>query len=712
MTGPPKRVAILGGGIAGLTAAYWLSSTDELRSRYQVTVHQLGWRLGGKLASGRRGANRVNVEHGLHVWFGCYDNSFATMKDVYAAWETRPDGFPFGTIYDAFDQQSYTPMGEVIDGRHAFFNLTWPTLPGRPGEPRDLPEARELVGKAIRAVLDVVERLERDHQASFPNHGELPTHVEEATKEGEFRAELPGLLQRALHIATGEGALEGTTLLLDGLRWLLAEFHREAIRHADAVVDGNVDAHFLRNALDIGLTCLKGVLNPRYGIVHDWNLDRIDHLDLREWLLQNGGRPDIVRGWSCIKVLYDTMFQYREGRLDQPSYAAGTALRALIRIAMTYRGSVLYLVRAGMGEAVIAPIYELLAGRGVEFCFFHKVSGLALSQGKDRIAQIEIEVQAKTKDGPYRPTIVENGLVTWGDHPDWDQLKEGDRYRQAAIDFESAWDQPPPEEQIILREGEDFDIVVLAIALGSYKQLNHEPRLADELIAADPGFASMTRELGLVPSIGVQLWLRPPLPELGWTTGRPAAVSWTYPNDVWAEMTPVMASEGWRNRPGSLHYLCGVLPTGLYLRPWSEPKVPEAARAIALNSTRSQLAQYTNTIWPEAVQDGGSCLDWALLVDPEEGDATGPARLATQVIKANVTPTECCVGSHAGSTRYRSGAKTAFQNLYICGEVARTGLNSTCVEASVMSGMAAARAICGVPGVIAGEGFLGPPFPG
>ena len=54
-----QRVAILGGGIAVLSAAYELSETDE----YEVTVYTMGWRLGGKGASSRNEAlgNRVGV---------------------------------------------------------------------------------------------------------------------------------------------------------------------------------------------------------------------------------------------------------------------------------------------------------------------------------------------------------------------------------------------------------------------------------------------------------------------------------------------------------------------------------------------------------------------------------------------------------------------------------------------------------------------------
>ena len=63
------KVAILGGGVGGMTAAFELTATPELRERYDVTLYQLGWRLGGKGASGRnaRAHDRIE-EHGLHVW--------------------------------------------------------------------------------------------------------------------------------------------------------------------------------------------------------------------------------------------------------------------------------------------------------------------------------------------------------------------------------------------------------------------------------------------------------------------------------------------------------------------------------------------------------------------------------------------------------------------------------------------------------------------
>jgi uncharacterized protein with NAD-binding domain and iron-sulfur cluster len=50
---PRIKVAVLGGGVGSIVTAFYLTSTPALRARYDVTVYQVGWRIGGKGASGR-----------------------------------------------------------------------------------------------------------------------------------------------------------------------------------------------------------------------------------------------------------------------------------------------------------------------------------------------------------------------------------------------------------------------------------------------------------------------------------------------------------------------------------------------------------------------------------------------------------------------------------------------------------------------------------
>ena len=79
------KVAILGGGISALTAAFELTEHDP-DSSYDITVYTLGWRLGGKAAVGRDTSCYDRAyEHGLHIWAGFYDNAFDVVKRLYGA---------------------------------------------------------------------------------------------------------------------------------------------------------------------------------------------------------------------------------------------------------------------------------------------------------------------------------------------------------------------------------------------------------------------------------------------------------------------------------------------------------------------------------------------------------------------------------------------------------------------------------------------------
>jgi len=62
-----KRIAILGGGGAALSAAYHLTRTPELRAQHDVTIYQMGWRLGGQGASGRNRDRRSREIDGARM---------------------------------------------------------------------------------------------------------------------------------------------------------------------------------------------------------------------------------------------------------------------------------------------------------------------------------------------------------------------------------------------------------------------------------------------------------------------------------------------------------------------------------------------------------------------------------------------------------------------------------------------------------------------
>jgi uncharacterized protein with NAD-binding domain and iron-sulfur cluster len=91
------KVAVLGGGCGAMAAAFELTATEELRQKYEITVYQQGWRLGGKGASGRNSRYGQRIEeHGLHMWMGFYENAFSVIRRCFEEWQKAPNN-PFKT---------------------------------------------------------------------------------------------------------------------------------------------------------------------------------------------------------------------------------------------------------------------------------------------------------------------------------------------------------------------------------------------------------------------------------------------------------------------------------------------------------------------------------------------------------------------------------------------------------------------------------------
>jgi predicted NAD/FAD-dependent oxidoreductase len=132
--------------------------------------------------------------------------------------------------------------------------------------------------------------------------------------------------------------------------------------------------------------------------------------------------------------------------------------------------------------------------------------------------------------------------------------------------------------------------------------------------------------------------------------------------------------------------------------PQSDSGYPARAAALAKANAVEQLTLRIGALWPAAA--GG--MPWEWLVDPANG--SGQGRFDRQYWRANVDPSERYVLSVTGSSAGRPlSAGTGFSNLYLAGDWLRTGLDSGCVEAAVMGGMQAARALCGYPERIEGD---------
>ena len=152
--GPPRRIAILGGGVAGLATAFALTERAQ-RKRFDVTVYQMGFRLGGKCASSRRtDAHERIEEHGLHVLLGCYEAAFGMLRAAYTELD-RPAGAPLATWTEAFAPHSFFTMAESIDGRWTDWRVRFPTNKRVPGDGGIWLSARDYAGMLPQIIASI-----------------------------------------------------------------------------------------------------------------------------------------------------------------------------------------------------------------------------------------------------------------------------------------------------------------------------------------------------------------------------------------------------------------------------------------------------------------------------------------------------------------------------------------------------------------------------
>ena len=430
--------------------------------------------------------------------------------------------------------------------------------------------------------------------------------------------------------------------------------------------------------------------------------DSLDDQEWSAWVMRHGASPRAMAS-AAGRCSYDYVFGSRAGITDfgHRAVAAGTAMRALLRLLFNYKGALFFKLQAGMGDIVFAPLYELLHRRGVKFRYFHKVTHLGLSADGRAIETIGIERQATLKDdtpgAEYRPLYDVNGLPCWPSRPWYDQLVEGDELQCRGIDLESMWSGWKGTELPPLRVGQDFDLVVLGISLGGL------PAIAGELMQRHAPWQAMVDNVKTVATQAMQFWFNDPLRDLGWIGDSGILTGYYEPMDTWSDMSFLLPRENWGAvAPQQISYFCTVFkPTGP-APPFGPSDYPQRQLAAAKAGAQPWIDKRLTQLMPRTEGDDGR-FDTARLFDQNGG--SGQARLEAQYFRVNVDPpSELYVQSVPGSTRHRMTADgSGIDNLFLAGDWLRTGINAGCVEAAAMGGLQAARAISGRDIPIVGE---------
>lgn len=659
------KIAILGGGMAGLSAA-WRLSEPGWRDRFDsITVYQRGWRLGGKGASSRGLHGRIE-EHGLHVWLGCYENAFSVLRECYDELDraTTDPGAPIRTWDEAM-----TPADEIgLAERWEDGWLVWlgkftqndetPGDPARTGREMTVPG---FLVQAVRLLLDFTDSLEE------PASLVLSASAQPASSRGWVDAVRAGASAAMLDGASAADVLTGA---LGALREALDYEHRPDHKRSWLLIS-------LVTATIRGMLADNLATDPQ-------GFRAINDEDFTEWILRHGAHPDVVE-FPLIRGLYDFVFGHVDADHDRPAMGAGVAVFLIGAALFQYRGSIFWKMTAGMGDVVIAPLYQGLRQRGVTFEFFHRVDSLHLDDRRQAVDSIVLGRQVRLAPGVghYEPLTKVHGLPVFPDAPLSDQIEPRDGLRTLESHFGSRDDA----EQRVLLRGRDFDHVVLAVSIEMVGLT------AAELIDDQPAWREMTTRIRTVATQGLQLWLRPDEADLGWH--RPAVTTSAYipPFETWASMGQTLWTEDWPpdQQPGTVAYLCGTLEA-----PWppTEPddEYVRRCRARVRDNAVRHLDSYLGFYLPGAVTERGFA--WHLLCGADGRDDS--AALTTQHMSVNIDPSDRYVQSVPGSDKYRLRPdESGYDNLVLAGDWTDCGWNAGCIEAAVLSGLQAANALLG-----------------
>src|SRR6478736_649415 len=473
----------------------------------------MGWRLGGKGASGRNAAfgNRIE-EHGLHVWGGFYRNAFRMMREIYAAQPN--DGRLFKQWSDAFKRHSAVQLEESVDG-------SWiPWLIDLPEDPANDPDSDPTSGAAlpppgeyIHLILNALKDLLDDARPEFKSEPPPQTGIVAGGWLQRLRQEIDvvtgdiaGMVTRHTPHALVTAARD-LAAMLPGDPNLHSDLHLAAI--ANLIIDADDAARAIATTLD-GPThddrrlveMISLVRATIVGLIHDDVLKRgfesINDLDWTVWMAKHGASPEAQKS-AMVRGIYDYVFGYEKGMGDRPSLEAGTAVNGILRLFFTFKGSLFWEMQAGMGDVVFAPTYEVLKARGVKFKFFHRVEQLLPDAQKTVVDSIVVRQQAEVQGGgEYEPLVRINQVPSWPSQPDLSQLVDGQSF--TGVNFESAWAAPTGTLHTLQR-GVDFDDIILGISIEGVKYV------CKDLPAPGSPFQQMMDNLQTVQTCSMQLWL-------------------------------------------------------------------------------------------------------------------------------------------------------------------------------------------------------------
>ncbi len=708
------KIAIVGAGPAGLATAFYLTdpaTNPGWAERYDVDVYTLGWRVGGKGATGRNAdaCERVQ-EHGIHVFGNMYFNSLRMMQSCYQelAWDAHDRN---RTMDEAFLPSTLTLMTDYFAGAWHRDVERFPDNRGRPWLNNVWPKAHGITVEVLNMVSERLAKLIewRDHPDAGWLHrlldrvgqlaGDELTRVATAVSDRIIQEEQSGEPDLAAHA-------EALRLMADAVA---------LVARLTAADPGNAALRATFLNLDLAVTTLRGIVDDD---LVGKGIDSIDGENYREWLQRHGASATTLAS-GAPQVYPNTALSYEYGDTTAVPAMSAMAFVSFFLRQVLGKGAGAYFFAEGTGETVIKPLYRLLVQRGVRIHFFHKLAAVVPDPERPRIDRLEFDLQATVRSEPYDPLrrLDGSGELVWPDRPNYDQLVEGDALRRGGFDLESWWTPWQPVGRRVLRAGEDFDQVVLATPIGT---LEHTCGDVIRHPAAGDAWRGMVGAIKTAASQQVQIWLTRPTAALGWNevqekTGRYVGPLYNQDLTSFCDFTSIIDCERWpnANRPQGLIYFIGALSDPEPIPPFDDHGYPARVRERIKWATIQYLRNIDGLLPGATTQPLLSpSFDFDLLAphDPSRRKR-GVNQFEQQYWRANIDPNERYTLSVKGSVKYRLEAwDSKFDNLVLAGDWIYTGFNVGSFEGAVMSGKLATLALTGSPSLdtIYGYTFLHP----
>ncbi len=311
---PGGKIAILGGGMAGLSAA-WRLSEPGWRDRFDsITVYQRGWRLGGKGASSRGPNGRIE-EHGLHIWLGYYENAFGMLRECYSEIDraTNDPTAPITTWDQALIPGDNLGLADRFGNDWLMWLGTFTRNGGLPGEPdatgREM-TVLEFTRRAVRLVRDFAE----SQRSASPVGLELSTSADPTPASGWIDAIQCAAMAALLALADPDAAKPTLNSMIDNA----VTAAREALDY-----ERRPDHRRSWQLLSMMVAVIRGILADNL-VTDPRGFRAINDEDYNAWLLRHGAHPDVL-DFALVRGLYDLVFAYEDADPQRPFFRCGAS---------------------------------------------------------------------------------------------------------------------------------------------------------------------------------------------------------------------------------------------------------------------------------------------------------------------------------------------------------------------------------------------------